>query len=551
MSVAALKPSARINEVLTEAVRAKLAPAKTAAVAETENAAPIKNPFYAVMFDESLSPEAKRDAFRSLATFTGSKEDSRERIKEYATFEEYLQTVRERMATEIIRLQDTETFSVLQTVMNNLNGQLVDFENQMQPLTDITDAIYTLRTNDATLDVFREIQDDKHAEEKRKFEESERERRFADVQATIANAQDRSAQLGEQKSFFGFGPVTEAARREIARNTLDIERSKAELDRLHQDIAAADASAEKAPGKFEAEKAKLRELLDLTSDQHKERQKALVASALHFVESAKRDIGEVKVHLEKMSWQVENLLDNNTKMIGVYAIMSEGIEDAQKDNLSIRQTIAVAPSDERSIGKMQREEKKMVLDDHIRLLDDAIRTTSSAAADLTSQTIRVKGMKDANEETLSTTRNLHTQGVASIADRLSSTLQAVSSAALGESSAAAKDTLRKMAASTDKVSQRESIRVAMGIKDRNSDLIAAIDSLGAYGEVQRAANDITRSGISEIRENLDRLKALATGVQGDLHDSFAAVADATTPTAAPVPPKANGVTQPFSIGGLA
>lgn len=547
MTVTAMKPSVRVNEVLTEAVRAKIAPAKVAATTAAEDAAPTANPFFKIMFDESLSPEAKRDAFKSLATFTGSKEDSRERIKEYAAFEEYLQTVRERMATEIIRLQDTETFSVLQTVMNNLNGQLVDFETQMQPLTDITDAIYTLRTNDATLDVFREIQDDKLAEEKRKFEESERERRFGDVEAAIQNAQNRNAKLGEDKSLFGFGPVTQRARQEIAKNELDIKRSKSELDALQREMTAIESAEAKAPGQFEKEKAKLRELLDLTSDQHKDRQKALVTSALHFVESAKRDIGEVKVHLEKMSGQVENLLDNNTKMIGVYAIMSEGIEDAQKENLMTRVAIAVAPADERSIGKMQREEKKMVLDDHIRLLDDAIRTTSSAAADLTSQTIRVKGMKDANEETLSTTRNLHTQGVASIADRLSSTLQAVSSAALGESSAAAKDTLRKMAASTDKVSQRESIRVAMGIKDRNSDLVAAIDSLGAYGEVQRAANDITRSGISEIRTNLDRLKALATGVQSDLHDSFAAVADATTPPPMPPASKANGVAAPFRI----
>lgn len=545
MPTTALKQSTVAKEVLTPAVlnrmQAQRAPAQAAAV----DAAPTSNPFYQVMFDESLDPEAKKEAIAKLTTFTGTKEESRERIKEYTAFEEYMQSVRERMATEIIRLQDTDTFAILQTVMNNLNGQLLDFEKQMQPLTDITDAIYTLRTNDATLDVFKEIQTDKEREAKEKEIATERDRKFDELHTKISNITYQNAKLGEEKGLFGFGAVTKTARQKMAENEVELQTCKSNLDGLQADLALLDHKVEDAPGQFAAEKAKLRELLDLTSETHKGRQKALVDSALHFVESAKRDIGEVKNHLEKMNGQVENLLDNNTKMTGVYAIMSEGIEDAQKENHKIRDGVVVAPADERSIAKMQREDKKMILDDHIRLLDNAIRTTTSANADLTSQTIRVKGMKDANEATLETTRVLHTQGVAGIADRLSSTLQAVSSAALGESSAAAKDTLRKMAESTDKISQRESIRVAMGIKDTNNDLVAALDNLSAYGEVQRAANEITKAGIADIRINLDKIREAATATQKDLHDSFAAAADVTNPpSSAPATPAAD---TPFKI----
>jgi hypothetical protein len=212
--------------------------------------------------------------------------------------------------------------------------------------------------------------------------------------------------------------------------------------------------------------------------------------------------------------------------------------------MKLREPLVAPAPDERSIAKMQREDKKMVLDDHIRLLDNAIRNTTSATADLTSQTIRVKGMKDANEATLETTRILHTQGVAGIADRLSSTLQAVSSAALGESSAAAKDTLRKMAESTDRTSQQESIRVAMGVKDRNNDLVQALDSLSAYGDVQRAANEITRSGLADINANLERVRTLASQTQKDLHDSFAAAADVSAPIAA-ADAKSSRAPEPF------
>ena len=508
--------------------------------------APTSNSFYKIMFDEALDPDAKKEAITKLVTFTGSKEESRERIKEYAAFEEYMQSVRERMATEIIRLQDTEAFSVLQTVMNNLNGKLLDFEKQMQPLTDITDAIYTLRTNDATLDVFKEIQSDKEAEAKRKAVDDEHVRRNSkNCALKFPKSAIRTPGSARKNHSSDSARVTREARQKIAQNELALAESKAELDRLQSEMSAASANDAKAPGQFAAEKAKLRELLDLTSDAHKERQKALVQSALSFVELAKHDIGEVRTHLEKMNGQVENLLDNNTKMVGVYAIMSEGIEDAQKANHGLRDAVLVAPPDERSIAKMQREDKKMVLDDHIKRLDDAIRTTTSAGADLTTQTIRVKGMKDANESTLETTRVIHTQGVAGIADRLSSTLQAVASAALGESSASAKDTLRKMAESTDRVAQQESIRNAMGIKETNSDLMTALNSLSAYGDVQRAANDITKAGLTEMRTNLDKIREAAAATQKDLKDSFAAAADAISP--APAPEKRDNSSSPFKL----
>jgi hypothetical protein len=526
MASVSMKPESHPNGAINEAVRNRVAAiqAKTATPAQTV-AVPTDNPFYKAIFDESLDPQAKTDAVRKLVVFSGSREESRERIKEYMAFQEYLQSVRETMAVEIIKLQDTETFSILQTVMNNLNGQLLDFEKQMQPLTDITDAVYTLRTNGATLDVFNEIKNDKEREEANKLKVAEQERQFEEIQAKIRRIQDDSAALREQKTLFGFGGPTQGARQQIARNEMELQRSQDALKTLESQVTGQDATAAGAPGQYAVEKAMLRELLDLTGEEHKSRQKALVDSALKFVESAKRDIGEVKSHLENMNTQVENLLDNNTKMTGVYAILSEAVEDAQKDNHELRNGLSVVAEGERAVAKMQREESKLVLDDHIRRLDEAVTVTTSAGADLTSQTIRVKGMKDANEATLATTRTLHTQGVAGIADRLSSTLQAVASAALSESSSAAKDTLRRMKESTDRVSQRESIRVAMGIADTNNELLVALDNLSAYGEVQRTANDITKAGLADIHANLEKIKAAAASTQKDLHDSFSVAAD--------------------------
>ena len=148
-------------------------------------------------------------------------------------------------------------------------------------------------------------------------------------------------------------------------------------------------------------------------------------------------------------------------------------------------------------------------------------------------------------------RAMHSQGISGVADRLSVVLQAVSSAALGEASAMAKDTLQQMAQNTNKVAQKESIRIAMGIEEQNSDLSKAIDDLGAYGEVVRAATNITREGLSDMRNKLDELKKLAEDVQGDVQDSIAVNADVARPqSAAARTPAAAGepTPSPFKLG---
>jgi hypothetical protein len=200
---------------------------------------------------------------------------------------------------------------------------------------------------------------------------------------------------------------------------------------------------------------------------------------------------------------------------------------------------------------MTREQKKMAVEQHMTMLDSSAADTMSTYADLTSGAVRIKTMKDAVDQQMNRARAMHSQGISGVADRLSVVLQAVSSAALGEASAMAKDTLQQMAENTNKVAQKESIRIAMGIEEQNEDLKKAIDDLGAYGEVVRAATNITREGLTDMRSKLDELKKLATEVQGDVHEAIAVNADvsaqpAGSPAAKPAQP--NATPSPFKLG---
>ncbi|WP_119389449.1 hypothetical protein [Taklimakanibacter lacteus] len=552
-----LQQKTDVSDVLTEAVRhraAEATAAKKEVSADPRFANISANSFFKVMFAENTRPEAKREEVAKLLTFEGTKEQNRERIKEFELFKEYLQSQREEMAQEIIRLTDTGTFSELKQVYDELNTSLVEFDNKMQPLTDIIDAVYTLRTNGLTLEAFQEIlRDRKREEELLRLKESKR-MEFNNLKSSVEGIHSDIAALGEQRSFFGLGGVKEEARTQIARKNEELRRVVDSLDGLSDEIAQLDKQTptESELGEYVEQKKKLRELLDISADDHKQRQKALVDAAVNFVVTAKTRVGSVREHLAQMNGQVENLFDANNMMGTVYAIMNEGIKQASDGNQNIRDELQPpAQGAEDMIAQMAREQKKMAVEQHITMLDASAADTMATYADLTSGAIRIKTMKDAVDQQAIRARTMHSQGISGVADRLSVVLQAVSSAALGEASAMAKDTLQQMAQNTNKVAQKESIRIAMGIEEQNSDLSKAIDDLGAYGEVVRAATNITREGLSDMRSKLDELKKLAEDVQGDVQDAIAVNADVARPqrNAGPEPAAAGGPTpSPFKLG---
>lgn len=552
-----LSEKSSLSDVLTDAVRARQterAVAKQAAPEADPRFANITaNPFYQVMFSEETKPEEKRSAITQLLTFEGTKEENRERIKAFELFKEFLQSQREEMAQEIIRLTDTETFAELKTVYDELNRSLIDFDEKMKPLTDIIDAVYTLRTNGLSLEAFQEIIRDRRREADLLRQKTEKRSEFQSLESQVHGLNSDIAALKEKRGFFGLGGITQDAREAIARKNLELEKIRDRLVTLGDEIANLnkETPTESELGEYAEQKQKLRELLDISTEEHKQRQKDLVDSAVNFVNTAKSRVSSVRKHLGQMNDQVENLFDANNMMGTVYAILNEGIKDAAENNQKVRGELAEpAGGGEDMIAKMTREQKKMAVEQHMTMLDASASDTMATYADLTSGAIRIKTMKDAVDQQAIRARAMHSQGISGVADRLSVVLQAVSSAALGEASAMAKDTLQQMAENTNKVAQKESIRIAMGIEEQNEDLKKAIDDLGAYGEVVRAATSITREGLTDMRSKLDELKKLAEEVQGDVHEAIAVNAETAAQKSAPAeaPKAASASPSPFKLG---
>lgn len=528
-TAASLSRQQQLEQIL--AVRGRAAPTKAQkeeVQAKDSRFANIEsNPFFKTIFDESLSPEGKQAAVTKLLTFAGTREENRERVKAFDLFKEYLQSEREAMATQIIKMSDTENFATLKTVFEDINNALIDFENDMKPLTDIIDALHILRAENQTLDAFREIKD----EEKRRAAIAQRD---AELKEQIDKVQNRIDELKTQnrveeqnKSFFGFGGIKPESIEKIARNKVALENAAEELRKMSEQAQANSQESVSTESKItnQEAKAKLKEMLNLASDEHRQRSQNLINSAVNFVQTSKEKIETIRGHLSHMADQTKNLEDANGQMSFIYAILGEGVKGAEVENKKMRETVLTPAENENMVQKLTRETKQRDLDEHIQMLEVSAVDTTATVADLTTASIRIKNMRDANQQQIQMARDMHARGVAGVADRLSTVIQAVGAAAIAESNAMTAETLNTMSNNTDMIAQKESMRIAMGYEERNNELVRAIESLAQYGEVNKVATEFTRNGIQSMRENLDLMQKTAEEVAQTVLESKAVVAD--------------------------
>jgi hypothetical protein len=518
------------------------------------------NTFYKIMLDSEVEPKAKMEACARALAYAEDKDQARERLEEFKAFKEYLQFERKRMAQQIIDLTDTEAFAELKTVYDELNNSLISFEQKIAPLTDIVDAVYTLRMNGLTFDAFKEIILDKEAEARLAALRAQQEADFKKLSGEIGGITEHNAVLAEHKAFFGLGGTKRSAREEIARNNVLMEQKKVELAELTakiQEVAGQAPRESTLSPEFVAAKNKLRELLDISSDDHKQRQRDLVNAAQSFVNTTEQRVAGISKHFEGMDRQINNLLDANFSMREIYAVLNDATKQAHVHNETQRQSLEAArASDEGELERMNRERNKRDLENYIGSLNASSVDTTAVLAELTNSSHRIKSMKDGNEQQISKTRQLHSSGVAGVADQLSTVLQAVSAAALGESSEMARMSLDRMNTKTQDLSQKEVIRLALGSHETNTELNKALKDLEQYGEVVRTATTITREGLKETKDLLGKLEHAARDVQRDVKESFAVAADvvAGREDAAPkgnpaeTPKTGGSAPDPFKLG---
>lgn len=486
-----------------------------------------ENSFFKVVFSDSLSLEDKIQHVTKALEFTNNKEEDRARVKEFDSFKEYLQSVSEEMSKQRIQMTDTEVFAELQRVYSDFNNDLTEFIDQVKPLTDITDALYNLRQSGETRNVLAQIKADKEWE----FESEEQKKKLtealASIESRITDLTNANFRLAQDKGLFGFGQIKPASKAQILTNEAQIEKLKeelsrntAELEKLNQQIQEREVLRSQS---FEAQK--LRELLDLTSEEHTLRQAGMVESALKFVNQGKERFGAIRTHLDKMVNQIEGLGDNNGNMIQIFAVMNEATKKAENTHRERRKSLEETDLGDNLVEKMKHDEECRNLDEHIDTMATATVDTMQTYGELTTEAIKIRNMQAATKKQVESARAMHSRGIASVASQLSVVVTAVNSAAINEAQSMASNTLSEMAKVTNDIAKKEAIRIATGRDEINYDLEAMLQNLAEFGDTQREATEITRTALETMRSNLEEIEKLAKDVQTDTKDFVGVAGD--------------------------
>ena len=520
MSSTSLKRSAVVNDAIRDRVR------ETPSRQTSEQNTVQSNPLFKILMSES-DPVAKKQEFVTFMTATLDRDQDRARIKAYEEWREWLSHQNTALAQQIIELTNTQTFASLQKIIENMNDGLMNFDDDLKPLMEIVDAIYQLRTSGQFDQAYREIDEDRKADEDRDRRLAETVAQQAQIEQELVNTRLRNAELGQKRGFFGFGGVTEQSRQEIARNeqiALDLQAKSSALVDTMTAINAEKAQTASKLGELSVHKEKLKELLNLSSTENVERMKKLQQSALSFLDHSRSSTGTIRNEFGTLSTQLDTAEDNNRKMTGIYAIMTEGMKGAAQGNIAIREGLAETMSkigEDDIIVKMQTEDKLRNLDTHSKMLHVAQGETINTYAELSQQSIRVGAMKDATAQQVDIARKLNTQGVSATADRLASVMTAVSGAAITESAGVVEHTLNVMRTKTNEITQQEVIRNAMYTDKIVNEMDSVMRELEAFREVHKVSSDMTRQGIIAMNENMTALQEQTRHLSKEIADAHA------------------------------
>lgn len=488
------------------------------------------NPFAKIMFDTETTDEQKQKAVAEALVYdvTKSKQENQERLKEFNLFKEYLQYERTKMAKEIIALSDTDAFSQLHEMYDAMLTAMNEYDEAMKPLTDILDAVFQIRTSgdkELALGLFQEIKNDELAAEERETALAEFDEELKTLKADIDTNRQKVAELKEKKKFILFGgPKDPGAIEKLEIEQEELKAKQAATKEAKEELKNSPLTESKY-GEFANEKAKLKELLDISSEEHKERQQRVVAAATNFVETTEDRGGRILVHFDDLGEHLEVLDDANRGMQAIYGIVTQASADAARLNKAEREKLTTPAADETPVQKANRTNKKRDVEEYIANADKSAEETVKTYGSLTAQGVNIMTMKDANREQIARAKELTSSGVAGVADNLASVLSAVSAAALNESAMMAEQSVSNMNDRTALQNQQEGIRQAIGMEDRAAAMNDAIEKLAGYGATSKAVAEISEVNLAKIKDSQNAMKDLIDQTRKDIDDQSAVRAD--------------------------
>lgn len=491
------------------------------------------NVFAQIMLNPSISPEVKRDEMVKALTFSkeSTKEENRAKLESFEIFKEYLQEQRKLLNREGIKLQDTEAFAELQTVIDEMTKSSLEFQERVKPLIDVLNAVFQIRKSDKITDVYKEIQNDKawQAEQTSILEALKAELNQHHERASALERE--KVRLTEDKSFLGLGPVRRSARERIAEiETIDqVEVASLVgqlIGKIEQQRSVIESGRNSENPELLAQKAVLKNFLDLTKDENRERQAALISAAVNYVDTSDSRLKSVLGTLNRLSKHAEVVGDTNGMLKNVHLIMDESLKSVTEKNAEIKKELVSGPADESAIARMTRTEKLNELNEYITLTDDGAVDIANSIGGLTKHAVQIQAYKDTLRNESGSTKRLHLEGVSQMGEQLMSVISAISAAATSESRSMAANNFAKMAEQNQTIISQEVVRNATNIELEAEQIAKLVGELQDYGEVLNASSEIANQGYGRMRETVDAIRKVSGSVQGAIDGLLADRAEA-------------------------
>lgn len=524
MATAATKQ--KLQEILAEAASPakKVTTSTQSKVANDEKFANISaNPFYAIFANAETTPSQKQAAVAALMTSTEDKEKNRAAKAVYEEFMAWMQEKRQAWALAMVNMVDTKVFSELKKFYTNMNNGVIEFNESLKDLTDILEGLDELRLEGKTLDAFAEIKKD--GEERARRDKILKEQ--ADkAQALLEEKEKIERSIAEQgqNTRFLIGGLTKSARQSIAQLEIDAKKNAENLVALTEDQSKTQAEFESNPPsqlgeKLLEAKEKLRQLLELSDEEHDGRQRRLVEATRNFVLSTKADTSSALEHLGGLGGEYLKMQDNAGSMRATVLITHEGMKDAKKVSQNLFDSLNPAqPSEEGEVARMEREDKQAAIRDHISSLESTSGDRLSMLKDVTELNSKAISMREGNEQEMQRVRTMNLNGVSGTAERLVTVLNGVNSAALHQGAEMTQNSLDMMNRSTHNILSKGVIAHAIGMLEENDRLTQAIGELNELADKTRQATNVTRQALSEGAAIRAENEAAAARLKQEMED---------------------------------
>jgi translation initiation factor 1 (eIF-1/SUI1)/uncharacterized protein involved in tolerance to divalent cations len=460
------------------------------------------NPFSVIMENNQLKDSKKAEEIKKL--LVGDK--ALENLEMLNQYKKELQEQIKEDNVAIISSTDSEVFGELKDTIESMHMGVIDITEQLKPFTDVVKALAVMKNNGVTTGVIQEIL-------KEKKEALSRAEKIKELNNEINFHKNFIKAKSDDRILF-LGPIKNSSK-------ISIKSAQEKIDKLSSKIQEL-SDFEEPETKFDLfieEKEHLSQFLNINSEEHQGKQKQLVNTALSFVSNSDEKMKSVLGKFELMSSQIKKLSDDNYKYNQTYAVLNSASKNAMQENIDKLKDFNEDLETDDAVELLENKRNKRKLSLVVEGLNESYTDTSKVSAELAQSEMKIDTIRKTNKQQFQKAQIIQSSGIASVAAGLSTSLNAVNRAAIGETSESAKMAIDEVNKISLGILKDEMISGAQENKTVADSVREAMESLIDVGNTFEVSSKITREALEDIKVETQDLENAVKDIRSLVEDN--------------------------------